>query len=62
MLSRNVAMMEMQTSSCLGLVADVMLEREVEASMVVVQARKEQVGQVTIRRFTENERMVESSI
>ena len=55
-------MMEPQTLSCLGLVADVMLEREVEASMVVVLARKEQVGQVTIRRFTENERMAESSI
>ncbi|KAF2683239.1 hypothetical protein K458DRAFT_487957 [Lentithecium fluviatile CBS 122367] len=41
MLGRNVELVETQISSCLGLVADVMLEKDVKASIVVVQARKE---------------------
>jgi hypothetical protein len=41
LLARNVELVESQASSCLGLVADVMLERDVKASVVVVQARKE---------------------
>lgn len=41
MLGRTAELAESQTSSCLGLVADVMLERDVKASIVVVQARKE---------------------
>jgi hypothetical protein len=40
-LGRNVEMVETQNSSCLGLVADVMLERNVKASVVVVQSRRE---------------------
>ncbi|KAK4549997.1 hypothetical protein LTR36_002964 [Oleoguttula mirabilis] len=49
MVGRNIDMVETQGSSCLGLVADVMLERDVKASMVVIQARKEQISQVTMR-------------
>lgn len=41
MLARNVELVETQGSSCLGLVADVMLEKDIKASMVVVQARQE---------------------
>lgn len=41
MVGRNAELAESQVSSCLGLVADVMLERDVKASIVVVQARKE---------------------
>jgi hypothetical protein len=41
MLGRSAELAESQASSCLGLVADVMLERDVKASIVVVQARKE---------------------
>ncbi|RDW57298.1 hypothetical protein BP5796_12748 [Coleophoma crateriformis] len=38
MLGRNFDLVKSQVSSCLGLVADVMLEKDVEASIVVVQA------------------------
>jgi K+:H+ antiporter len=41
MLARNVELVESQASSCLGLVADVMLEKDVKASIIVVQARRE---------------------
>jgi hypothetical protein len=41
MLGRNAELAESQASSCLGLVADVMLERDLKASIVVVQAMKE---------------------
>jgi len=41
MLGRNSELSESQASSCLGLVADVMLERDLKASIVVVQARKD---------------------
>jgi len=41
MLGRNVELVKSQASSCLGLVADVMLEKDVKASVVVVQARRE---------------------
>jgi hypothetical protein len=40
-LGRNMELVESQASSCLGLVADIMLEKDVKASIVVVQARKE---------------------
>jgi hypothetical protein len=39
-LGRNFKLVESQVSSCLGLVADVMLETDVKASVVVVQARR----------------------
>ena len=42
-LGRTTSMVD-QPSNCLGLVADCMLERDVKASMVVVQARREQIG------------------
>lgn len=38
MLGRNVDLVKSQVSSCLGLVADVLLEQNVKASIVVVQA------------------------
>jgi hypothetical protein len=41
MLGRSVKLAESQASSCLGLVADVMLEKGVQASIVVIQAKKE---------------------
>jgi hypothetical protein len=41
MLGRSAELAESQASSCLDLVADVMLERDVKASIVVEQARKE---------------------
>jgi hypothetical protein len=41
MLGRNAELAESQASSRLGLVADVMLERDVKASIIVVHARKE---------------------
>ena len=39
MLGRTATVVQGQTSSCLGLVADVMLERDIKASLVVVQAK-----------------------
>jgi hypothetical protein len=39
-LARNVHLVESQTSTCLGLVTDVILEKNVKARMVVVQARR----------------------
>ncbi|KAK5120407.1 hypothetical protein LTR85_006346 [Meristemomyces frigidus] len=48
MVGRNIDMVESQASSCLGLVADVMLERDLKASMVVVQARRERYEQMTL--------------
>jgi hypothetical protein len=41
MLGRTVKLVESQASSCLGLVADVMHEKNIKASIVVVQARRE---------------------
>jgi len=41
MLGRSAELVASQDSSCLGLVADVMLERDVKASIIVVQASKE---------------------
>jgi len=38
MLGRNIDLVKSQASSCLGLVADVMLEKDVKASIIVVQA------------------------
>lgn len=40
-LGRNADLEESQASSCLGLVADVMLEKDLQSSMVVVQARRD---------------------
>jgi hypothetical protein len=40
-LGRSVELADLQASRCLGLVADVMLESDIKASIIVVQARKE---------------------
>ena len=41
MLGRNVEIVDSPNASCLGLVADVMIERELKASLIVVQGRKD---------------------
>jgi hypothetical protein len=41
MLGRTVKLVEAQASSCLGLVADVIYEKNIKASIVVLQARRE---------------------
>jgi hypothetical protein len=41
MLARNVELVDSNTPTCLGLVADVILEKDIKASVVVVQAGKQ---------------------